>query len=432
VRMLRHWLTLQRCQWRTREQLGKIQTQRLRKTIKHASETVVLYQRKYADAGVRPEDILTINDLTKLPIVRKKELQAAPLSERTASDIDPTSCLPRRTSGSTGAPLVVLEDPQSAAFRDAMFLQLLWAYGVRPFDRICRLVPDATRFSNDSARLADQMGLWGYLRTRRSKRLSLNDDIHTHMKSFSKWKPKVLFAPPSYLKALLRFTEEKERPLSFQLVVTTGEILGASTRTRISEKFQSEVYDYYGMEETGPVAWECPTHAAYHVNVESALLEFLRDGKPAPAGELAEVHTTSFHRIATPIIRYATGDMARRLDIDCPCGRHLPLMSQVQGRSLDFILTIDGRLISPYTIISALENMPGILQYKVVQRPDFSVDIQLVTSPKKDEKFLSMVRNHCQTLLGSNIPVDCRFVDSPVSSQQNLKPRIVESQVIDR
>ncbi len=427
ARMSKHWMVLQHSQWKSREQLSEIQTQHLRKTIKHAFETVPFYQHKYTDAGLKAEDIQQLTDITKLPIVMKKEFQATPLSERTASDMDATFCLPRRTSGSTGTPLIILEDPPSAILRDVMFLQVLWAYGIRPFDRICRLIPDAAGLSGDSgARLADRMGLWGYFRRERSRRVSLNEDIHAHMKVFSKWKPKVLFAPPSYLKALLRFVEEKGYSLNFDVVVTTGEILDASTRTRVGEKFQSEVYDYYGMEETGPVAWECPTHVAYHMNVESAVLELLRDGKPAPPGETGEIHATSFHRMATPIIRYATGDMAQSLDIDCPCGRGLPLMSQVQGRSMDFIMTVDDRLISPYTVMSALEGVPGVYQYKVVQRPDLSIDIQITSPLDRDEKLLSTLRDRCQTLLGNNIPVDCRFVDS-LEREQNLKPRIVES-----
>lgn len=413
----------------TQEELTQIQTRRLKSTVKHAFEKVPFYWNRYTKAGVNPNDITNLGSITKLPIIRKEELRATPLNERTASDTSVTSCFSRKTSGSTGSPLETLEDPYSAAFRDAIFLQFLWAYGVRPLDRVCRLIPAPARSWRSETRLADRSGAWGYFRRTRSRRLSLADDIPTHIEFFLKWKPKALIAPPSYLKALMKLSEEKGRFTNFELVITSGEILDSSTRERIEDKFQTEVFDYYGTEETGPLAWECPSHIGYHIGIESSSVEFLRNGEPVASGESdGEIHATSFHRMATPIIRYATGDMARPLEGGCSCGRGLPLMNQVQGRVIDFITTTDGRLISPYAIMSVLEGVPGLDQFSVVQRSDFSIELLLRTTPKNDELILENARERCRVLFGDATPIESRLVET-MDNRRGLKLKVVESLV---
>jgi phenylacetate-CoA ligase len=411
-----------------KEQLNKMQARRLKGTVEHAIAKVPFYRQRYNEAGVSAEDIVDVGSITQLPIIKKEELNATPLRERTAFDIDVSTCIPRTTSGSTGIPLTILEDPYSAAFRDAVFLQFLWAYGVRPWNKVCRLIPTPARSWHSDVRLADKVGTWGYLRRKRSRRLSMADDMFAHMKFFSKWKPEVLIAPPSYLKALMRFSEEVRCTANFKVMVTTGEILDNSTRTRIVDKFHTDVFDYYGTEETGPLAWECPTHVGYHVSIDSSAVEFLHNGEPAASCENGEIHATSFHRMATPIIRYATGDRGHPFDSGCSCGRSLPLMHQVQGRVLDFIITTDGRYISPYTIMCALESLPGLDQYRVLQRFDNSIELLLRINKVKVELVYQNARELCRNLFGDATPIDIRLVDA-IDNPRGHKLRVVESQV---
>lgn len=117
LQVLEYWIILQRSQWLAEEQLRKMQAKRLRSIVKHANEQVPFYRQRYCDAGVDPEDIVDVKSVSKLPIIKKEEFKASPLQERTAFDADINSCIPRSTSGSTGIPLTILEDPHSAAFQ---------------------------------------------------------------------------------------------------------------------------------------------------------------------------------------------------------------------------------------------------------------------------------------------------------------------------
>jgi phenylacetate-CoA ligase len=244
----------------------------------------------------------------------------------------------------------------------------------------------------------------------------------------AKLKPDVLMADSAYCRALARLSEITEKSLSFRFVVTSSAVLDPSTRKFIGDKFQAEVYDHYGIEEVGgSIAWECPTHSGYHTNAESLLLEFLSNGEPVQAGEAGEVCVTSFHRIATPIIRYLDGDIAIQVNDECNCGRGLPLIREIQGRAMDFIASENGKYISPMAIVAALQNTPGVDQFKVTQREDYSIEIQAAIYRGDPEVVTQEVRRRCYLLFGI-MPFNVSLVGK-IEGSQGRKYRVVESHI---
>jgi len=401
----------------------RIRTDRLRKTVSHAFQAVPFYRNLYQASDVSIRDIQA-SDIYKLPVTTSTDFRRAPILMRTALDAKVSSCIVHTTSGTTGVPVCTLEDPYSAAYREALMLRFLWAYGVRPHDKIAR-----GRYMSRSTypkRLAETGGSWGMLRRRFLKQrfFTTFDD---QSKFLSEWHPDVLLANSSYCKALARHCEETERKLQFRTVVTWGELLDASTRNLIENSFQAEVFDQYGIEEVGgSIAWECPTHSGYHINVESLILEFLRNGEPVAAGEAGGMYVTCFHRLATPIVRYFTGDIARTVDDVCPCGRGLPLMREIQGRVVDYILTPAGRHVSPHQIMGVLADTPGVAQYKVTQKEDFSIEVSIVTDSNETEPVIKDVQRGCTELFGDT-SLNVKLVDKiDVASG---KFRVVESRI---
>jgi phenylacetate-CoA ligase len=232
----------------TREQLTGIQSERLQKTVRDAFHKVPFYGRLYREAGVDVENIVNVSELTRLPLLTHNDFARASLQDRTAKDVDASTCALGSTSGTTGMPLTVLEDPYSAAYREALMIRFLWAYGVRPTDRIAR-----GRYVSrpiHHGRLAERRGLWGLLRGRYVKQRFFTD-FDDQSAFLSKCKADILIAFSSYCKALARHCEEKNRELNFRIVVTAGDLLDESTRNLIAERFQAEVFDNYGIEEVG-------------------------------------------------------------------------------------------------------------------------------------------------------------------------------------
>ncbi len=173
----------------------------------------------------------------------------------------------------------------------------------------------------------------------------ISNDIYFLIRFLSKWKPDYMVASPFYFRTLIRFFEDIDQSLSIKAAFTKSEVLDNPTRKLIKDSLGVDVFDGYSAREPGPIAWECPTHSGYHVNIDSIVLEILRDGEPVSNGEMGEVHVTCLWRRATPIIRYHLGDLATPLEDKCPCGRGLPLIKNIQGKILDMDVSPDGRLI---------------------------------------------------------------------------------------
>lgn len=418
--MLWNWGWLRRSQWFDRKRLAEIQGKKLREIIKDAYQTVPFYRKLYG-AGL---DVSTINldNMSKLPIVTKELLRSTPLEERTAVGANTAGCRLVYTTGSTGIPLASLDDPYSMAYEETLGLRHAWALGIRPFDRMCRVATLPPPF------LADR-GLWSHFKRNFYRFLPASDPISKHVTEYLAWKPNALVANPWYYKVLTRFVEQTGYRLTFDHAITWGDFLDDQTRERTESIIHADVSDTYGLNETGGVAWECPTHAGYHINAESLVVEFLRNGEPVVAGEPGEMYVTSFNRTANPIIRYFTGDVATPIDDDCPCGRGLPLLKGIQGRVMDFVRTKSGRYISPYDVTVSLRNSFGVEQFKLIQKADFSIELLVKTSEKQIAEVIKAAEIRLKQLMG-DLPIIVRIVDG-FENEKGAKFRLVESRVAD-
>ena len=427
-RILRTWASLQRSQWFKKNRLTTIQDAKVRRIVNHAYHNVPFYNKLYHRMDV--DRVKHVSDLSTLPPITRRDLQGETLDARTAARTDLTACMLRTTSGTTACPVQVLEDALSVAYRDALNLRLLWAYGARPFDKLCRMRISDPTGTKPKARLSD-VGLWGFLRAHGMKQLLYDSDPATVVAILSDWEPSIIFGMGSYLRLLSEYAEQLSLPLHCKTAITSGEILDGSTRSSLRTRFHADIYDHYGMEEVGgSIAWECPTHSGYHINDECVILEFLRDGEPVAPGEPGEIHVTSLTRTVTPIIRYATGDVATPLCFKCQCGRGLSLLKDIQGRILDFIITKDGRYVSPASIISRLQDVRGLDQFKVVQNQNASIDIRVRIAAGLEIPTRVKLEQIC-TELFSDTPVRIIHV-AKIDYALGRKFRIVESSLTNR
>jgi phenylacetate-CoA ligase len=417
--MFRNWAALNRSQWWSREALIKSQEEKFSEIANYAYNTVPFYRRLYDSSKVGPADI-SYGMIRRLPFVTRRNLSETPVQDRTAAGIDVSKCRPYRTSGSTGTPVTVLDDQSFAAEQEIAHLRAYSAGGVRPWNKICTVW--GARASMPP--LSDRLGFWNTIEGKFHRRI-FGNDINDHVKVYSVWKPDVLIAPPSYFKALLWFAEHNLADLSFKLIITSGELLDEITRKNIRDKFQADVIDYYGLTEVGIVSWECPAHCGYHINAESVLVEFIVDEGQVATGGDGRVFVTSLKRRATPIIRYFTGDVATLSDDECPCGRGLPLMKNIQGRIMDFVLTADGKHLSPYAIISRVRGIEGVENFKLTQEDDLSIDVQFRTRSTETGTILRDLHNLCRELFGG-VPVNVELVEE-VEGERGPKFRPVES-----
>src|SRR6185312_4750326 len=105
-------------------------------------------------------------------------------------------------------------------------------------------------------------------------------------------------------------------------------------------------------------------------------------GTAAPPGQIGEIVVTHLATGDFPFIRYRTGDMAVREMRSCPCGRGLPVLETVLGRSTDFIRTRSGNSMHALALIYEVRDRAGVRAFKFVQAEDLSIELQVVAGPE--------------------------------------------------
>jgi len=157
--------------------------------------------------------------------------------------------------------------------------------------------------------------------------------------------------------------------------------------------------------EFGDVAWECEQRNGYHINTDCLVVELVKDGRPALPGEMGELICTGLHAYTMPLIRYRVGDICALATDRCSCGRGLPLMKIIEGRSDEFISIPDGKLISPLALTCVIKRVAGIGQFKVIQEDQETLRVHIV----KDETFspdtLSQLREKLAEISGGCLQV---------------------------
>lgn len=135
------WLRLQRTQWYDRKHLKDLQLKALRSIVRYAYLNVPLYRRLYRSSTANPLNLQSLEDLRKLPVIAKDTFRSTPIRERLSEEFSPSDCFVRRTSGSTGEPLELLEEPAVYNFMRGYQLRRLLSYGFRPWETVATLDP---------------------------------------------------------------------------------------------------------------------------------------------------------------------------------------------------------------------------------------------------------------------------------------------------
>jgi len=429
--MRNFWAYLQelnRSQWLPREELEGIQFKRLNMLLKHACENVPYYQRKFQEAGLKPDDIKSIDDLTKLPILTKDDIRAN-LEDLIATNFPMEAMAPYSTGGSTGEPLHFYVTKRCKDWGSAAEYRALSWYGYEPGNKIAYLWGSPLDLSAQQARSRA-------LRNLVLGRVWLNafdmspEQMSRFARKLIKFKPRVLSAYTAAAYLFARYIKEQGiKAIRPKAVITQAEQLFDHQRELIREAFACDVFDVYGSRELSTLATECPEHTGYHIPVENVVLEFIRGHKHVSPGETGKVIATDLHNYAMPFIRYQSEDLGVPSDKTCPCGRGLPLMESIEGRVLDNIVT-HGKVVSAAAITTLFKDFP-INQYQVIQESRGEILVKIVRrdeySGADSERLLQKLHNH----IGAELVINITIVDS-ILPEKSGKRRFIISKVPTR
>ncbi len=399
-----------------RSKLEEYQNRRLSKLIKHAYEHVPYYRQVFDEHGLTPSQIQTISDLPKIPFLTS-EIMKRRWNEFVATNVSPFQREMSHTSGSTGPALYFYFDKTTIPVERAQAMrQLLWL-GYKKGDIVAVI---KSQPFNPSGKMVK------YLPGVKELRISLADPSDENLEQvcniLADYRPAFIRGWPSSIYTIAQWMSQTNRRLpSPKYVVTSSENLYSYVKRRIEECFGAPVVDGYGQSEFVAYALQCSYGRAYHVQMETAVVEFT-----PYKGNLCEIVGTCLWNRAMPFIRYRTGDLAIRGSEPCPCGRASDTLSEVIGRTSDIVFRdeISGD-ISPVSSCSFYD-AEEIRETQVLIEGDRNVTVRIVPRSKISSSLELRIKQEIAECL--NIPpenVTVQKVDRIHPAESGKRPLIV-------
>lgn len=299
---------LEKSQWLNQEDILELQNTGLKQLIKHAKTNTKYYQ------GL--ENIRDIDDLSSLPLLTKKDIKDNNQSLRSSKNPG----YQVHTSGTVSKSTTIKDWRLRYDFGYTRFHS--WIPGTK--NRQCELWGSA---SLDTRPLIKDNYLYlpaGALKTRK--------DAVEYLEILCKFKPDFLRAFVSPLRFLSHYAIEESINVECSTIQTAGETLTNDARETIEAAFNCQVYNYYTSRELGAMAHDCEHHQGLHINSERYIVEEV-DGR---------LLFTDLLNYSMPLIRYENQDTGRLLKDHCSCGRGLPMIDSVIGRTQDYLLSKQG------------------------------------------------------------------------------------------
>jgi phenylacetate-CoA ligase len=378
-------------------------------------------------AGVQPEELASLADLRKLPLMNKHD--AATNRDALVWRGVPGGAFKYNTGGSSGQPLIFHFGRRRQASDAAGRMRARGWWGVRPGE--------------------PEVYLWGApvelnktdwvktVRDRLINQLVLNAfamspaRMDGYLDAIEAFKPHCLYGYASSVALLAAHAKERNRKPrlpALKVVCTTGEPLYDHQRALISDVFGVPVANEFGSRDIGFTAHETPQGQLLLMS-ESIVLEVLDEvGNPVAEGELGEAVMTGLCSDAQPFIRYRTGDMVRLSPEADRAGRGLHVIAEVVGRSTDFLVRADGTIMHALAGIYVVRGTEGVAEFKLVQHELRDLEVLVVPDARWTPAGALAIEAGLRQRLGADVRVTVRVVEA-IAPEASGKHRYVVSHV---
>ncbi|NPA40301.1 MAG: phenylacetate--CoA ligase [Thermodesulfobacteria bacterium] len=347
-------------------ELRALQLRRLQEVVRRVYEKVPHYRKKFDEAGVKPDDIKTLEDVRKLPFTTKEDLfvdypyglLAVPKEEVVRV---------HTSSGTTGKPKAIFFTKNDLELGAELIARCLVMTGTTKGDVLQNsmtygLFTGAFVMHYGAEKVGVLIVPAGPGNTERQIEL---------MKTFG---TTCIHMTPSYALYVGSVIRDKgmipERDLKLKRAYLGAEPYSEETRKKVEELLGVDVYNCYGLSEMGGpgVGFECKYKDGLHIWEDAYLVEIVNPetGEPVEEGEIGELVLTSLTREAMPLIRYRTRDLTYVIPERCSCGRTHRRINRILGRSDDMFI-VKGVNIFPQQIEAVLMGIKGVAQnYQIV------------------------------------------------------------------
>ena len=419
---------LERSQWLPLADLQKLQQANLQRFISHIYQHVPYYRQMMQQHNLTPNDISTVADLVKLPFLTKSVISEnfEQLKADNAGDLKRFN-----TGGSSGQPLIFLLGNERVSHDVAAKWRATKWWDVDIGDKeIVAWGSPIELGAQDRARVMRDL----LFRSQLIPAFDLTEQkLLAFLQRIRDNKPKMLFGYPSVYHLLAKTAQAHGiamDDLGIKVVFVTSERLYPYQRELISQVFGAPVANGYGGRDAGFIAHECPA-GGMHLSFEDIVVEIVdpATGEVLPAGQAGEIVVTHLATSEFPFVRYRTGDIATLSNHCCSCGRSLPMLESIEGRSTDFVVASDGTMMHGLALIYILRDIDGIEAFKITQQSLELTDVDIVWH-KGDlpEAIKIQITTGLQQRLGDSVTININQL-SEIKPEKSGKYRYVISKV---
>jgi phenylacetate-CoA ligase len=399
---------IEKSQWLQPPEMQRMQADRITAMVRHAATTVPYYRELFLNLGLDASRMEFPRDLHQLPFLTKNDVRKAGMSLVAHNAQKPLVSV--STSGTTGSPVWFHQDLTSITRENAfIWRHLSWA-GLKPGE------PRA--WIRGEPIVPPERVTAPYWRLNRADNMLMLSSLHLsdrnapgYLEAMARFDPVVIQAYPSSISFLAAWMENRGtryQGKSLRSVVTSSEMFDREQQEQVARVFGCQVMDWYGLVERVAAIGQCE-HGRYHVMTDYSFVEF----EPTEEEGLFEPVGTTFNNFSMPLLRYRCADLVRLASPDerCSCGRHMPLVTEIIGRTDDFIKLPDGRRMAACLAGNMFRGVTGILEGQIEQDAIDTLTIRVVPSvhysPASAEQLLANARKR----LGGAVACEVVVVD---------------------
>lgn len=432
IRFLREY---ERSQFWSTDQLQELQLERATRILNHAYDNCPFYRERFAQRGVLPSTIRSLEDWPHLPVLEKRDIQHEYRRMR-AVNWPATDTIVNQTGGSTGQPLrFYLHKDRLESRCGATMRHDGWA-GLKLGDRVAYVWGAPRDIPQLKWRTRCRQMLLGHELWLDTAHIT-EPKLRSFLDALVSFRPRTIVGYAGGLALLAKFVLANGiaayQPAS---IIASAELLLPEDRQRIEQAFGCKVFNRYGCREVAVVASECEVRDGLHVMAEGLFIEVVTEPLGCTSGSPGAILVTDLLNFAMPLIRYRIGDLGAWASGSCPCGRGLPRLSQINGRVTDFLVGADGRLVSGVFLATyVVAQRPTLGQVQIIQSRKGHVVYRLCPSdhydPGADNRYL---RESTKDYLGPGSTADIELADrlSPeVSGKILFSKSSVQSDFVD-
>ena len=417
---------MEKSQWFKPEQIEALQVENLRRFLSSTEQHVPCYRELFAKLDFVPSDVTCLEDIQQLPLTDKSFIRSN-LEKLKADNAVGLSRF--NTGGSSGEPLIFyigknrVSHDVAAKWRATRW----WGVDIGDPEVVVWGSPIELGTQDRVRQLRD-----GILRTRLLPAFEMSKEkLDSFIRTIRSLRPKMLFGYPSALAHIASHAEQQGiqmDDLGIKVAFVTSERCYDHQRGKIQAIFGCPVANGYGGRDAGFIAHQC-AEGGMHITAEDIIVEIVdKEGKVLPKGKSGEIVVTHMATQDFPFIRYRTGDIGSLSPEVCSCGRGLPLLKEIEGRSTDFVIAHDGTILHGLALIYVLRDLVGVKAFKIIQESLERTSVQIVKEEDYELDSELHIQAEFKKRLGENVEIHVEYIEE-IKAEKSGKYRYVISNV---